>query len=190
MASTPGLANAPPASVRGEVGERLWVLIVAGVPIGVVVAGVGSRLAMLVLRLTSPDTVVGATSDDGFEIGRFTLGGTKNLLGLGAMVGLFVALPALFGAVIAGSVDWVAALEAPKGGQGWILPAVLVAAFPLVIVVVGISAVVLTVWVPVRRELGPVTGLPWGAGLAVRGAWLSIALLGLAALVFDVRALA
>src|SRR6185503_16594622 len=34
-----------------------------------VVGGVGGRLAMLLLRITSPDHVVGMTSDDGFEIG-------------------------------------------------------------------------------------------------------------------------
>ncbi len=79
------------ASLRGEISERLWVLIVAGIPTGVLVAGVGSRLAMLVLRLTSPNSVVGVTSDDGFEIGRFTLGGTYNLLMLGAVVGVIGA---------------------------------------------------------------------------------------------------
>ncbi len=75
-------------SAGREVSERLWILIVAGIPTGVVVAGVGSRVAMLVLRLTSPAWVNGVTSDDGFEIGRFTLSGTYNLLLLGAAVGL------------------------------------------------------------------------------------------------------
>ena len=91
IARTDVQAAGPPASVCGEVSERLWVLIVAGIPTGVLVAGVGSRLAMLVLRLTSPDEVVGVTSDDGFEIGRFTLGGTFNLLMLGATVGVIGA---------------------------------------------------------------------------------------------------
>jgi len=234
-----------PASARSEVLEKLWVLIVAGIPTGVLVAGVGSRLAMLVLRLTSPDAVVGVTSDDGFEIGRFTLGGTYNLLVLGAVagvigaaayravepwllgpawfrrstvaagsgavvgsmlihgggidfrllkptwlaVGLFVALPALFGAVIAVGVDRVSIIATSQGWRRWVLPAVLVAAFPLAIVVVGIAAVVLAVWVPVRRGLESTGGLSKGAGLGVRGVWLMIALLGLAALVGDVRAL-
>ena len=69
----------------------MWVLTVAGIPTGVVVAGIGSRLAMFILRLTSPDEVRGVTSDDGFEIGRFTLGGTYNLLVLGAAVGVIGA---------------------------------------------------------------------------------------------------
>ena len=246
MASTDGRIAGTPLSVRSEVSERVWVLIVAGIPTGVLVAGVGSRLAMLVLRLTSPDSVVGVTSDDGFEIGRFTLGGTYNLLVLGAVVGvigaaayravrpwllgpawfrrctvaagsgavvgsmlihadgidfrvlkptwlavgLFVALPVLFGAVISVAVDRVSAIAVSPGWRRWVLPIVLVVAFPLTIVVVGIAAVVLAVWVPVRRGLASTAGLPKVARLGVRAAWLLIALAGLAALVGDVRALA
>ncbi len=246
MASTDGRVARTPRSVRSDVSERLWVLIVAGIPTGVLVAGVGSRLAMLTLRLTSPDAVVGVTSDDGFEIGRFTLGGTYSLLMLGAgvgvigaaayravqpwllgptwfrrltvaagsgavvgsmlihadgidfrvlkptwlAVGLFVALPALFGAVIAVAVDRVSANVAEHGWWRWVLPTVLVVAFPPAIVVVGIAAVVLAAWVPVRRGLESTGGLPKAARLGVRAAWLMIALLGLAALVGDVRALA
>ena len=74
-----------------RIGEPLRVLIVAGVPTGVVVAGIGSRLGMLVLRITSDDSVVGLTSDDDFTIGRFTLFGTFNLLMLGAVVGIIGA---------------------------------------------------------------------------------------------------
>lgn len=72
--------------------ERLRVLIVGGFTTGVVIAGIGSRLAMLVLRLTSPENVVGVTSDDGFTIGRVTLAGTYNLLALGAAVGFLGAI--------------------------------------------------------------------------------------------------
>ena len=232
-------------SVGAEVAQRLWVLIVAGIPAGVLVAGVGSRLAMLVLRVTSPDSVVGVTSDDGFEIGRFTLGGTYNLLMLGAVVGLigaaayravhpwllgppwfcrftvaagsgavvgsmlihadgidfrvlqptwlavglFVALPSLFGAVIGVVVDRASAIAVPQGWRRWGLPIVLVAAFPLTIVVVGIVAAAMAVWVPIRRGLAPAGELPRLAGLGVRAVWLLIALAGLAALVGDVRAL-
>ena len=51
---------------------------------------------MLLLRLTSPESVIGLTSDDGFEIGQFTVGDTLDLLGamtmLGGMTGvLYVA---------------------------------------------------------------------------------------------------
>ena len=245
IASTEGRPAETSVSVRRDVSERLWVLIVAGIPTGVLVAGVGSRLAMLVLRVTSPEAVVGVTSDDGFEIGQFTLGGTYNLLVLGAVVGvigaaayravqswllgpawfrrltvaagsgavvgsmlihadgidfrvlkptwlavfLFVALPALFGAVIGVVVDRVSANMSEHGWRRWVLPTVLVAAFPPVIVVVGIAAAVLAAWVPVGRGLKSAGGLPKVAGLGVRAVWLMIALLGLAALVGDVQAL-
>jgi hypothetical protein len=79
-----------------------WVLVGAGsgVIAGVVVGGLGGRLAMLLLRLTSPDFVVGMTSDDGFEIGVVSTR-TLNLLlataALGAINGVLYA--ALRGAI-------------------------------------------------------------------------------------------
>ena len=54
--------------------------MLVGVPVGVLAIGLGGRLAMLLLRLTSPPEVIGVTSDDGFEIGRVTLAGTYNLV--------------------------------------------------------------------------------------------------------------
>ena len=63
----------------------------SGAIAGLVVGGIGGRLAMLLLRLTSPDFVVGMTSDDGFEIGVVSTR-TLNLLlataGLGAINGV------------------------------------------------------------------------------------------------------
>src|SRR6476646_5216117 len=75
-----------------ELLELLRILVVTGVSVGIVVIGLGSRLAMLLLRLTSPDSVIGVTSDDGFEIGRVTLAGTYNLLLIGATVGFIGAV--------------------------------------------------------------------------------------------------
>ena len=46
---------------------------------------------MLVLRLTSSRFTRGVVSDDGFVIGRDALGGTYNLLVLGAVVGVIGA---------------------------------------------------------------------------------------------------
>lgn len=71
--------------------EGLRVLIVGGISAGVVLIGVGSRLAMLLLRVTSPDRVIGVKSDDDFVIGQFTLAGTYNLLLLGAGFGIIGA---------------------------------------------------------------------------------------------------
>lgn len=72
----------------GAVLERMRVLIVAGVATGALVVGIGSRLAMLLLRVTSPERVNGLQSDDDFTIGRFTLAGSYNLVVLGAFVGI------------------------------------------------------------------------------------------------------
>lgn len=243
--STTGVVDGAVRPWWGEVSRRLWVLVVAGIPTGVLVVGVGGRLAMLLLRLTSPSWVRGMESDDGFEIGRFTLVGTHNLLMLGAGIGivgaaayravepwllgprwfrrftvaaasgavggallvqsegvdfrvleplwlaiaLFVALPALFGLAIAVAVDRVVDMATPDGRRRWIVPIVLIVAFPLTFFLVVLAAVVLAAWVPVRRALAGLGRSPWGVVLAVRAGWLSIAVLGLAALVEDVRAL-
>jgi hypothetical protein len=61
---------------------------------GVLVGGVGGRIAMFALRLTSDDSVRGVESDDGFIIGRFDFTDTGQLLlttaVMGALVGLIV----------------------------------------------------------------------------------------------------
>lgn len=223
--------------------------MVAGIPVGVVVAGIGSRLAMLLLRLTSPDAVRGVRSDDGFTIGRFTLAGTYSLLVLGAAIGLigaaayqwvrpwllgpwwfrrlttalgsgavvgsmllhadgidfsvlrptwlaiglFIALPAMFGLVIGPAVDRI---ERPgswtaQGRTRWLLPVVLMAAFPPALFVLGLAAAVLAVWL-MYRQLPAVERFraSTGAGLAIRAIWLVIAGLGLVGLVHDITAIA
>lgn len=80
-------------------GRIVWSYTVgaaAGAIAGLVVGGIGGRLVMLLLRLTSPDFVNGMLSDDGFEIGVVTTE-TFQLLAamafLGAINGaLYVAL--------------------------------------------------------------------------------------------------
>lgn len=61
-----------------------WVLAgaAAGAIAGFLVGGVGGRLAMLLLRLTSTDTVIGVTSDDGFEIGVVTTDTLNLIMGM------------------------------------------------------------------------------------------------------------
>jgi hypothetical protein len=66
--------------------------MLAGIWLGALVGGVGGRLAMLVLRLLSPDSVHGVTSDDGFFIGQVTLKGTYDLVGVGAAIGVIGAV--------------------------------------------------------------------------------------------------
>lgn len=66
-----------------------WVLLAgaAGGAAGFLVGGIGGRLAMLVLRLTSSHSVRGVKSDDGFIIGEFS-GATIFLLGLTTILGM------------------------------------------------------------------------------------------------------
>jgi hypothetical protein len=234
--------------LRFIVAEQLRILAVAGISVGVIVAGLGSRLAMFALRLSSPDWVNGIQSDDDFTIGRFTFFGTYNLLMLGAgvgivgvaayqcvaprligpvwfrhatvgaaagavvgsmlvhrdgfdfrlltptwfAIGLFVLLPALFGATIGPVVDRVSRPTSitARGRTRWLLPTVLVLAFPLTVALLAVASLVYAVWVLVRDRLGlrRLTSRRW-AGYAVQGCWLAVAVLGLVSLVGDVRAL-
>jgi hypothetical protein len=66
----------------------------SGAIAGALVGGVGGRLAMLLLRLTSPDAVTGVISDDGFEIGVVSLDTVQLVLAmamLGAINGVLYA---------------------------------------------------------------------------------------------------
>ncbi len=222
----------------------LRILVVAGVPVGVVVGGIGSRLAMLALRLTSPDRVIGVQSDDDFTIGEFTAGGTYNLLLLGAAVGvlgafvylavrpwligpawfrygtvsaacgavvgsmllhadgidfrllepawfamaLFIALPAAFGLAVGPAVEWAEQRPVPSGRRQALAPIVLVAMFPFVLfplVFVAAGLVAYTAVVSAIRELD--VRVPSAVANAIRGLWLFVAVLGLVALVSDIR---
>jgi len=87
----PDPAGTAEPSYRDELVELVRIIVTAGIPVGVVVAGLGGRLAMFMLRVTSPDSVRGVTSDDGFTIGQVTLGGTYNLVVIGAAVGVIGA---------------------------------------------------------------------------------------------------
>ena len=228
--------------------DKLRVLIVAGFTVGVLVAGVGSRLAMSLLRLTSPDAVIGAISDDGFTIGQFTMGGTYSLLILGAgvgiigagayqlvapwligpmwlrrlttglasaavvgsmvvhadgidftllkptwlAIGLFVALPGLFGVLIGPAVDAVSRPDSwtAEGRRRWLLPVIAVGCFPATALFLVFAFIVIGFWVAVRgadlsRRL---RSIPLYA-LGVRSVWLFIATAGLVALIKDIDAL-
>ncbi|HSS68186.1 MAG TPA: hypothetical protein VLK34_06510 [Nocardioidaceae bacterium] len=85
-----GWDNAEPRYAE-ELAEIVRVILVSGLAVGAIVGGLGSRIAMLVLRLTSPDYVRGVESDHGFTIGQVTLGGTYNLMVIGAAVGVIGA---------------------------------------------------------------------------------------------------
>ena len=67
--------------------RRLSAITLAGVLLGLLVGGVGGRLAMMLLARMNPDAT-GVTSDDGFRIGQFTVGATLQLLLTGTFFGL------------------------------------------------------------------------------------------------------
>ncbi len=64
----------------------------AGALAGFVIGGGVGRLFMFVLRLTSPDVLMGLESDDGFVIGHFTVSDTLTLMLLTATLGGFAGV--------------------------------------------------------------------------------------------------
>lgn len=84
--------------LEGAVG-RLSVIAVTGLGLGLLVGGVLGRLAMFLLVRISPEAR-GLTSDDGFEMGRFTLSGSLNLVLVGGILGIV-------GAAVYAAVRWL-----------------------------------------------------------------------------------
>jgi hypothetical protein len=220
------------------------VVIMAGIPVGVLIGGIGSRLAMLLLRVTSPEAVRGVESDDGFIIGRFTASGSYALLQIGAFVGvlgaalyllvrrwllgpnwfrhvtvglacgavvgsmllhadgidfrvleprwlamaLFVAVPALFGLAIGPAVEWMTSRPVPAGWRQFAAPAAMLAVGPAGIFPMLFVAPGLFVYVAAQSSSSEVSKpLPAALVVVVRAALLAIALLGLVALIGDIR---
>jgi hypothetical protein len=62
-----------------QAARRLAVITAAGALLGLLVGGVGGRLAMMLLAALNPDAT-GVISDDGFRMGQFTLRDTLGLL--------------------------------------------------------------------------------------------------------------
>lgn len=100
---------------RDALREVVWRFLIgagAGSIVGVVIGGIGGRLAMFVLRLGSADYLHGAQTDDGFAIGRFSTATFFLLMvtaGLGAVTGVAYvaarnALPATGRAAFVGIV--------------------------------------------------------------------------------------
>ena len=65
---------------------RLVVIVIVGALLGLLVGGVGGRLAMMLLAILTPEAT-GLTSDDGFVMGQFTASGTLSLLAAGTFLG-------------------------------------------------------------------------------------------------------
>jgi hypothetical protein len=188
-------------TVRDAIGAELAGfarIVLASAAVGVLTVGVVSRLMMRLLAGLNADAT-GVTSDDGFEMGRFTLAGSLNLVVLGVLIGvlsgvLFVVLdPVRLGprwfrtvslAIGAGTVAG-AALVHTSGIDFQILdPVQLAIALFVVLPIVHILLVDL-VATRVRRP-----GVLPGRGWTIGGLVLSLVAAPLTAAVLAVRGLA
>ena len=79
-----------------EWARRIGAAIAAGMISGLVVGGIGGRIAMFILRVTSSSRVNGIESDDGFRIGQIS-GATFFLLLITTALGAVGGLMYLFG---------------------------------------------------------------------------------------------
>lgn len=79
--------EAPAAPTRSQALGVSLRIVGAAVLVGAATIGVLSRLAMHLLARLNPEAT-GLTSDDGFEMGRFTLSGSLNLMVVGLAFGL------------------------------------------------------------------------------------------------------
>ncbi len=192
----------PWASSLMDSARRLAAGVLGGLVTGLAIGGVGGRVAMFVLRLTSSPTVIGLKTDDDFTIGRFS-GDTGFLLaftaGLGVLGSLFylavrALLPAerrpLLMAIVGGTVG--GALFVRPGGVDFTLLSPLPLAIPLFVALPAAYGAILSLvverWLredsPVRRSRLGVLGLiplllvslvgPLGALIVpvILGAWM------------------
>jgi hypothetical protein len=67
--------------------RRMGAVTALGALVGLLVGGVGGRLAMMLLARMNPE-VTGVTSDDGFTIGQFTVSNTLFLLLVATFLGV------------------------------------------------------------------------------------------------------
>jgi len=70
---------------------RIVGVLFAGAVLGALIGGVGGRLVMFLLIRLTPEAD-GVTSDDGFEMGRFTLSGSLNLVAICTILGVVGAV--------------------------------------------------------------------------------------------------
>jgi hypothetical protein len=107
-------------------------------------------------------------------------------------IGLFIALPAVFGAVIAAAVDWCSRPGSwtARGRRRWSLPVVVMAVFPGIFILVPLVLIVVVTCV-LAGEVRGLTELRRSAayGFLVRAAWLVVAVVGLISAINDVRAI-
>ena len=69
------------------VARTLGLAVLAGAVSGLVIGGIGGRLFMFVLARLNPEEH-GLSTDDGFEMGQFTVSGTLNLIAVTTVIGI------------------------------------------------------------------------------------------------------
>lgn len=105
------MSVAAESTTRSTIGARVDVLgraVLVGLLTGATIGGVGGRLAMFVLRLTSDASLHGLETDDGFTIGIVSTS-TIFLIGFTAVLGAFGAVAYLLGR------EWL-----PEPARPWI----------------------------------------------------------------------
>ena len=157
--------------------RRLSAGVIGGLAMGALIGGVGGRLAMFVLRLTSDPSLHGLKTDDGFTIGRFSgetlflVIATAALGIIGGLVYLAVrpwwpdrwraALTGVFGGIVGG------ALFISPDGLDFTLLDPLPLAIVMFIALPAIYGVAMSVFVErlLRSDLGASTSWGWLLGL-------------------------
>jgi hypothetical protein len=94
--------------------KRLGIGVLAGAVSGLVVGGIGGRLFMFVLAELNPEES-GIKTDDGFEMGQFTVSGTLNLLVITTIIGIIGGLVFLALRGLRFGPPWFRVLSMPVG---------------------------------------------------------------------------
>ncbi len=111
-------------------------------------------------------------------------------------VASFVAIPTAFGCAVVPLVDRAARAErglarwAAQGRRRWLVPVLLVAPFPVAWPIVAVVLAVVAALLPVRRALLDQVRRSPAATWGIRAAYAVVPVLGVVALLADVRALA
>ena len=157
--------------------RRVSTAVVAGLSMGALIGGIGGRIAMFVLRVTSDASLHGAETDDGFIIGQVS-GATLFLVIATSVLGVFGGIfylavrswvperwrAALFG-VFGGIVGGAGVIR--PGGIDFTLLDPLPLAITMFITLPGIYGVVVSRLIErgLRADSGPGASQAWVLGL-------------------------
>jgi hypothetical protein len=127
--------------------------IVSGFVAGIVVGGVGGRVSMLVLRLTSDPSLLGLKTDDGFTIG------------IVSSATIFLLLLTAIGGMLGGLLYLVVRAWLPRGTRPWLFGALTGLVGGAVVIRPG--GLDFTVLDPLPLAIAMFVALPVAYGIAV-----------------------